>query len=86
VAEYQWAVAETVVDIFVAVHVPNPASGGVVDAHFDTGAQARVRTLSAGNAVADALKQLLRAYNAVFGHDNLLNLYCFKKKLIIANR
>jgi hypothetical protein len=77
VAEYQRTVAETVVDVFVAVHIPNPGTGGVVYAKFDTGAQASIGTLSAGNAAADTLKQLLRAFNVVFGHENLLNLYGF---------
>jgi hypothetical protein len=84
VAEYQRTVAETVVDVFVAVHIPNPGTGGVVYAQFDTGAQASVGALSAGDAAADALKQFLRAYNVVFNHDNLLNLYGFEKQMVIA--
>ena len=59
VAEYQRTVAETVVNVFVAVHIPNPSTGGVVNAQFNTGTQASVGTLSAGDAAADTLKQLL---------------------------
>src|SRR5207302_3219926 len=67
-AEDEGAVAEAVVEIFVAVDIPHAGPGGVVDAQFNTGTQAGVGTLAPGDTVRDALEHHARALRAAFGH------------------
>jgi hypothetical protein len=68
-AEEQRAVAQAVIDVFVAIDVPHAASCRVVDAELDAGAQPGIRTLAAGDAVLDAVEHLDRALDTVFSRQ-----------------